>query len=96
MAICIFLVVMRLGVYLTRENKVVTFLGKIEFAVYLCHHSVMYVVRDSLPKVVPNVGIAGNYVICLLTTIVFATLITFLTKWVVGIFSDFKCEKKKI
>lgn len=89
MAICIFLVLMRLGKYLNKENKIIGFLGKIEFAVYLCHHSVMYVMRDSLPKVLPHLNIVVSYVLCLAATIVFATLITYLTKWVLKKFKIF-------
>lgn len=81
MGICIFLTWMKLGNYIKRENIIMRFLSKIEYGIYLCHHTVLYIVPILYMLYFANLSPLIYYILSLIITIVFATLITYLTKW---------------
>ena len=83
MAICIFLLWMRIGCYIKRENIVIGFLSKIEYGIYLCHHTVMYVMPILYLHFFAELQPVSYYILCLVASIVFAALITYLTQWIV-------------
>ncbi|MBQ6695169.1 MAG: acyltransferase [Lachnospiraceae bacterium] len=83
MAICIFLLLMRVGVCFKRESVVIRFLSKIEYGIYLCHHTVIYVLQAFFLKLYGEVKTIPYYCMCLVASIVFAALITYLTQWIV-------------
>lgn len=83
LAILIFLVLMRVGSYLKKDNKVLRFLCKIEYAVYLCHHTVILVLLSFYVKVIGQVEKISYYILSMVATIVFAIIVTYLTNWIV-------------
>jgi peptidoglycan/LPS O-acetylase OafA/YrhL len=86
MALCIFIIIMRLGVFLRRENPVIGFLSKIEYGIYLCHHAVLYVMQSFFLKVFEEVKPVPYYILSLVATLVFAAVLTYLTGWILKLF----------
>lgn len=86
MALCIFMIIMRLGFFLKRENPVIHYLSKIEYGIYLCHHAVLYVVQSFFLKVFAEVKPVPYYILSLVATLVFATVLTYLTGWILKLF----------
>ena len=82
LAMGIFLLFMRCGCFLKKDSKVLRFLCKIEYAVYLCHHTVILVLLSFYNKIFGDVEKISYYFISLAASIVFATMITYLTKWI--------------
>ncbi len=81
-ALCIFILFMRVGSYMKRENVLIGFLSKIEYGIYLCHHSVMYVLQAFYLRFFTELDGIPYYIMCLAATIVFATVITYTAKWI--------------
>ncbi len=94
LAILIFLVLMRVGSYLKKDNVVLRFLCKIEYAVYLCHHTVILVLLSFYIKVIGQVEKISYYILSMLATIVFAMIVTYLTKWIVKGIAQIHLSKK--
>ncbi len=90
MALCIFIIIMRLGGLMKRENPVISFLSKIEYGIYLCHHAVLYVVQSFFLKLFEEVKPIPYYILSLVATLLFATVLTYLTRWIVKLFSGKK------
>jgi peptidoglycan/LPS O-acetylase OafA/YrhL len=86
MALCIFIIIMRLGVFLKRENPVVSFLSKIEYGIYLCHHAVLYIVQSFFLKVFGKMKPIPYYILSLAATLVFAVVLTYLTGRILKLF----------
>ena len=84
MAVCIFQLWVRVGVSFIKENPVTSFFSRIEYGVYLCHHTVMYVLQAFFLKIFGEVKTVPYYLLCLAASIIFATLITYLTKWIIN------------
>lgn len=86
MALFIFLLFMRLGSLLGKygEIKPIRFLSKIEYAIYLCHHTVLYVMKSIYTHVLGEINPILYYLLCLVATLVFATVLTYLTQWIVN------------
>ncbi|MBQ3036567.1 MAG: acyltransferase [Lachnospiraceae bacterium] len=95
LAILIFLVLMRVGIYLKKDVKVLRFLCKIEYAIYLCHHTVLLVLLTFYVKVFGQVEPISYYVSSVAVTIVFAIVITYLTNWIVKGISKIGSGKTK-
>ena len=85
MALLIFVLLMCLGRYLVKygEIKPISFLSKIEYSIYLCHHTVLYVMYSIYTKTIGEINPVIYYAICLIATLVFATVITYVTRWIV-------------
>lgn len=85
MATCIFLLFMRLGSILGKhgEIKPIRFLSKIEYGIYLCHHTVLYVMKSIYTHILGEINPIVYYLLCLVATIAFAAIITYLTQWIV-------------
>lgn len=94
LAVLIFLVLMRVGSYLKKDNVVLRFLCKIEYAVYLCHHTVILVLLSFYIKVIGQVEKISYYILSMLATIVFAMIVTYLTKWIVKGIAQIHLSKK--
>lgn len=93
LAILIFLVLMRVGSYLKKDNAVLRFLCKIEYAVYLCHHTVILVLLSFYIKVIGQVEKISYYILSMVATIVFALVVTYLTKWIIKGISKISIKK---
>lgn len=93
LAILIFLVLMRVGSYLKKDNAVLRFLCKIEYAVYLCHHTVILVLLSFYIKVIGQVEKISYYILSVIATIVFALIVTYLTNWIVKSISKMRIQK---
>lgn len=90
MGICIFVLFMRRGVLMKKKNPVVRFLSSIEYGIYLCHHSVMYVLQAFYLRFFTELDEIPYYILCLVATILFATLITYVTRWILKKFAERK------
>ena len=93
LAILIFLVLMRVGSYLKKDNAVLRFLCKIEYAVYLCHHTVILVLLSFYIKVIGQVEKISYYILSVIATITFALIVTYLTNWIVKSISKMRIQK---
>lgn len=93
LAILIFLVLMRVGSYLKKDNAVLRFLCKMEYAVYLCHHTVILVLLSFYIKVIGQVEKISYYILSVIATIVFALIVTYLTNWIVKSISKMRIQK---
>lgn len=93
LAVLIFLVLMRVGSYLKKDNAVLRFLCKIEYAVYLCHHTVILVLLSFYIKVIGQVEKISYYVLSVIATIAFASIVTYLTNWLVKGISKIQIKK---
>lgn len=93
LAILIFLVLMRVGSYLKKDNAVLRFLCKIEYAVYLCHHTVILVLLSFYIKVIGQVEKISYYILSVIATIAFALIVTYLTNWIVKSISKMRIQK---
>lgn len=84
MAILIFLFFMRLGPIFKKytENKPIHFLSKIEYGIYLCHHAVLYIAIPNCIRIFSDFHPIFYYLICLVATLCFATVLTYVTKWI--------------
>lgn len=93
LAILIFLVLMRVGSYLKKDNVVLRFLCKIEYAVYLCHHTVILVLLSFYIKVIGQVEKISYYILSMAATIAFAVVVTYITKWIMKGVSQIQLKK---
>lgn len=93
LAVFIFLVLMRAGGCLKKDNAVLRFLCKIEYAVYLCHHTVILVLLSFYIKVIGQVEKISYYILSMVATIVFALIVTYLTKWIIKGISKISIKK---
>lgn len=96
LAVGIFLLFMGTGHFFKKDNAVLRFLCKIEYAVYLCHHTVILVLLSFYNKIFGGVEKISYYLVCLVITIVFATMITYLTKWIVSLIARIGKRNKGI
>lgn len=73
--ILIFIVFIFIGKLLesTKETLVIQFLCKIEYGVYLCHHTVLYIMSSVFEKLLGGIHEIGYYFASLAATIIFAT-----------------------
>ncbi len=96
MALCIFLLFMRVGSLSgnTRTCKPIPFLSKIEYGIYLCHHTVLYVMLSIYTHILGEVNPFFYYLLCLIATLVFATLLTYFTQWLTRFITNRKTHKK--
>lgn len=83
MAVFLFLFFMQLGRLLEgkQEPRLLTLFCKIEYAIYLCHHSVLYIVAAFYLKFVPQMNGVIYYVVSFVGTVAFAAVITYVTSW---------------
>lgn len=95
LAVLIFLILMRVGGYLTKEWAVLRFLCKIEYAIYLCHHTVLLVLFTFYMKLSGQVEKISYYLISVVVTIIFAVVITYLTNWIIKGISKIGSGKTK-
>lgn len=68
----------------TSESPVISFLCSIEYAVYLCHHSVLYVIQSFYDRLLGKIEPVSYFIISLVATIVFAAVITYITDIILG------------
>ena len=85
MALLIFMLFMCMGRCIGKygEIKPISFLSKIEYSIYLCHHTVLYVMYSIYTKTLGEINPVLYYVVCLIATLVFATVIAYVTRWIV-------------
>lgn len=86
LAVGIFLVFMRCGTFMRKDTPVLRFLCKIEYGVYLCHHTVILVLLSFYNQVFGKVEKISYYLVSLIASIVFAAALTYLTQWILKIF----------
>lgn len=94
MALFIFLLFMRVGRLLGKygEIKPIRFLSKIEYGIYLCHHTVLYVMKSIYTHVLGEINPILYYAICLVATLIFATVLTYLTQWIIAKIKSIKTK----
>ncbi len=94
MALFIFLLFMRLGNLFGKhgEIKPIRFLSKIEYGIYLGHHTVLYVIKSIYTHILGEINPILYYLLCLVATLVFATVLTYLTQWIIAKFKSIKMK----
>lgn len=90
LAMGIFILFMRGGTCLKKENRVLGFFCKVEYALYLCHHTVILVLLSFYNQVFGQVEPISYYCVSLIASLFFATFITYLTGWMMKIFTKKK------
>ncbi len=85
-ALLIFLILMKLGTVAGNifSFKPIHFLSKIEYGIYLCHHTVLYVMLSMYTHILGDVNPILYYALCLVATLIFATIINYLTQWLLS------------
>ncbi len=83
MALCIFIIIMRPGTLIKKENPIISFLSKIEYGIYLCHHAVLYVMQSFFNKILGGVKPIPYYILSLVATVLFAVLLNVVTGWII-------------
>lgn len=75
--VLIFIIFMFIGKYLDskKEPVVIQFLCKIEYGIYLCHHTVLYIMSSVFEKLLGGMQPAGYYFASLAATIIWAAVL---------------------
>lgn len=84
MAVCIFLLILRLGSVRNKSNKVIDFFGQLEYGFYLCHHTVLYVMQSFFLRFFGKIKPVPYYIVCLAAALLFSAVITYAVKWITG------------
>lgn len=97
MALLIFLLFMQLGRLPGKfgELKAIRFLSKIEYGIYLCHHTVLYVIKSIYTRILGEINPVLYYLLCLMATLVFATILTYFTQWIISSIKSLKTKKAR-
>ncbi len=66
------------------ESAPIRFLSRIEYGIYLCHHTVLYVMKSIYTHILGEINPGLYYILCLAATLIFATVLTYLTQWIIG------------
>lgn len=94
LAIGIFLLFMRSNRLFKKESRILRFLCKVEYGVYLCHHTVILVLLSFYTHIFGRVEKISYYLISLAASLIFATILTYLTQWIIKLFGKMgKCKK---
>ena len=87
LAMGIFILFMRGGARLEKENRILAFLCKVEYALYFCHHTVILVLLSFYNRVLGQVEPVSYYLVSLIASLMFAVFITCVTKWIMKLFT---------
>lgn len=96
LAMCIFLLFMRCGCFIKKDNMILRFLCKIEYGVYLCHHTVVLVILSFYTHIFGKVEKISYYLVSLLASILFAMVLTYLTRWILKLFDALGRRMRKV
>ncbi len=86
LAVGIVLLFMRVGTFIKKDSAVLRFLCKIEYGVYLCHHTVILVLLSFYTQIFGEVEKISYYLISMFASIVFAIMLTYLTQWILKLY----------